>query len=150
MASVSVAAVTLRAPVHLFKELHLLLQRTPAARRKKKWRRGGAFLFIQTAKKDNLTRYGIYPAGRSCLPRLGSFCFMSSILGIPIPAWPPRFKAGVGKDAPGAKPANSGPNCPKVQLHVAGVDSLSPPFTCFLLEKGLIIPLNGEISQGTC
>ncbi|XP_061326703.1 uncharacterized protein LOC133278191 [Pezoporus flaviventris] len=35
---------------------------------RERWSRGGASLFIQTAKKDNLTRDDIYPADRSCFP----------------------------------------------------------------------------------
>lgn len=49
---------------------------------------------------------------------------------------------------PAVKHANSGPNYPKVQLHVAGPDSLSSLFTYFLLEMGLIIPLIWRNIQG--
>lgn len=66
-------------------------------------------------------RYGIYFVDRSCLSRLGCFCFLSFVMELRISAWPPYSEQGrEGMDAPGspgAKHTNSGPNCPKVQLH---------------------------------
>lgn len=112
------------------------------------WSRGGASLFKQTAKKDNLTRDDIYPADRSCFPRLGSFCFTPSILDLGIPAWLP------GAD-PGWKGCSRQPWCQTHQfwakLPQSAADSLSPlPSPCFWLEMGFIIPLHREILKGAC